>query len=104
LAQARTAQQQAAFQNYIQATQPLPGQFGQAPSTAGQFFQVAEQAIPVALTNAFNELYRSQANYQASTYGAQTSAIASSYQSPAQTFGAIASGISGFIPSFSFSR
>jgi phosphotransferase system IIB component len=104
LAQARTAQQQGAFQNFIQATQPLPGQFGQAPSTAQPFFQIAEQAIPVALTGEFNKLYGSQADYAARTYGAQTQAIASSYQSPAQTFGAIASGISGFIPSFSFSR
>ena len=102
LAQARTAQQQAAFQNYIQATQPLPGQFGQAPSTAQPFFQVAEQGIPVALTNAFNELYRSQANYQAQTYGAQTSAIANTYTSPFQAFGQVASGIGSILSPFKF--
>jgi hypothetical protein len=103
LAQARTQQQQGAFQNFIQATQPLPGQFGQAPSTAQNFWQVAEQAIPVALTGEFNKLYGSQANYQAQTYGDYTRAKASQ-PTFAQQFGAIASGISGFIPSFSFSK
>ena len=95
LAQARTAQQQGAFQNYIQATQPLPGQFGQAPSTAQPFFQVAQQDIPVALTNAFNQLYRSQADYGASTYGAQVGAI-SRQPSFGQEFASIAGGLSGF--------
>ena len=103
LAQARTQQQQAAFQNYIQATQPLPGQFNQAPSTFQPFFQVADQNIPVALTSEFNKLYGSQADYAARTYAARTQAIASQ-PTFAQQFGAIASGISGFIPSFSFSR
>jgi hypothetical protein len=37
-----------------------------------------DQNIPVALTQAFNDLYRSQSNYLASTYGAQTAAQASS--------------------------
>jgi hypothetical protein len=96
LAQARTQQQQGAFQNFIQATQPLPGQFGQAPSTAQPFFQIAEQAIPVALTGEFNKLYGSQADYAARTYGAQTSAIAPSYTSPSRAFSNIASGLSGF--------
>jgi hypothetical protein len=97
LAQARTAQQQGAFQNFIQATQPIPGQFGQAPSTAQPFFQVAEQAIPVALTGEFNKLYGSQADYAARTYGAQTQAIASTYKSPAQTFADFAGGAGGLI-------
>ena len=75
LAQARTAQQQGAFQNYIQANQALPGGFNQQPSTAANFYQAVDQQIPVQLTNAFNQLYRSQADYQASTYGAQVGAI-----------------------------
>ena len=78
LAQARTAQQQNAMQGYIQANQALPGGFNQQPSTAGPFYQAVDQNIPVALTQAFNDLYRSQANYQASTYGAQVAAQASS--------------------------
>jgi hypothetical protein len=78
LAQARTAQQQNAMQGYIQANQAMPGGFNQQPSTAGPFYQAVDQNIPVALTQAFNDLYRSQANYQASTYGAQVAAQASS--------------------------
>jgi hypothetical protein len=103
LAGARTAQQQNAIQSYIQANQALPGGFNQQPSTASNFYQTVDPNIPVALTNAFNQLYRSQADYGASTYGAQIGAI-SRQPSGAQNFGAIASGISGFIPSFSFSR
>jgi hypothetical protein len=100
LSQARTGQQQGAMQNYIQANQALPGGFNQQPSTYRPFYQTTDQNIPVQLTNAFNELYRSQANYQASTYGAQVGAIASQ-PSGAQNFGAIASGISSFIPNIS---
>ena len=100
LAGARTAQQQGAMQQYIQANQALPGGFGQQPSTAANFYQAVDQNIPVALTQAFNDLYRSQSNYQASTYGAQVGAIASQ-PSGAQNFGAIASGIGSFIPNIS---
>jgi len=78
LAQARTAQQQGAMQGYIQANQSLPGGFNQQASTASPFYQAVDQNIPVALTQAFNDLYRSQSNYQASTYGAQVAAQASS--------------------------
>jgi hypothetical protein len=91
------------MQSYIQANQALPGGFNQQPSTAANFYQTTDPNIPVALQNAFASLYGSQANYQASTYGAQVGAI-SRQPSGAQNFGAIASGISGFIPSFSFSR
>ena len=102
LSQARTGQQQAAFQNYIQANQALPGGFNQQPSTAAPFYQAVDQNIPVALTQAFNDLYRSQANYQASTYGAQVGAKAASYRSFGQEFGSIAGGIGSLVPSFSF--
>ena len=97
LAQARTGQQQAAFQNYIQANQALPGGFNQQPSTAAPFYQAVDQQIPVQLTNAFTNLYNAQADYQAQTYGAQTSAIANTYRSPGQTFGDIAGGLSNLI-------
>jgi len=100
LAGARTAQQQGAMQQYIQANQALPGGFNQQPSTAANFYQAVDQQIPVQLTQAFNDLYRSQSNYQASTYGAQVGAIASQ-PSGAQNFGAIASGIGSFIPNIS---
>jgi hypothetical protein len=102
LAAQRTAQQQGAFQSYIQANQPLPGGFNQQPSTASPFYQAVDQSIPVALTNAFNELYRSQSNYQASTYGAQVGAQAATYTSPSRAFANVAGGLSGFIPKFNF--
>jgi hypothetical protein len=85
LANQRTAQQQGAMQGYIQANQALPGGFNQQASTAGPFYQTVDQNIPVALTQAFNDLYRSQSNYQASTYGAQVGAqaqVASAYSTP----------------------
>ena len=97
LSQARTGQQQAAFQNYIQANQALPGGFNQQPSTAAPFYSAVDQQIPVQLTNAFTNLYNAQADYQAQTYGAQTSAIANTYRSPGQTFGDIAGGLSNLI-------
>jgi hypothetical protein len=100
LSQARTGQQQGAMQQYIQANQALPGGFNQQPSTAANFYQTTDPNIPVALTQAFNDLYRSQSNYQASTYGAQVGAIASQ-PSGAQKFGAIASGIGSFVPNIS---
>lgn len=101
LAQARTAGQQNAFQNYIQANQALPGGFNQQPSTAAPFYQAVDQNIPVALTQAFNDLYRSQASYLSDTYGAQTRAQASTYTSPSQAFGNVASGLGNL---FSFSK
>ena len=102
LAAQRTAQQQGAFQSYIQANQPLPGGFNQQPSTAAPFYQAVDQNIPVALTNAFNELYRSQSNYQASTYGAQVGAQAATYTSPSRAFANVAGGLSGFMPNLNF--
>ena len=101
LGQARTGAQQSAFQNYIQANQALPGQFGQAPSTAQPFYQTVDQGIPVNLTNTFANLYGSQANYLANTYGAQVGAISRSYTSPSQAFGNVASGLGNL---FSFSK
>jgi hypothetical protein len=96
LAAQRTAQQQGAFQNYIQANQALPGGFNQQPSTYQPFFQAVDQQIPVQLTNAFNQLYRSQADYGASTYGAQIGAI-SRQPSGAEQFGQIATGLGNLI-------
>jgi len=96
LGQARTGAQQSAFQNYIQANQALPGQFGQAPSTAQPFYQAVDQSIPVSLTNTFANLYGSQANYLASTYGAQVGAI-SRQPTGAQQFADIAGGVGGLL-------
>ena len=96
LAGQRTAQQQGAMQNYIQANQALPGGFNQQPSTAANFYQTTNPEIPVALQNAFTSLYGSQANYLSSTYGAQVGAI-SRQPSGAEQFGQIATGLGNLI-------
>jgi hypothetical protein len=57
---------------------------------------VAQQEIPVQLTNAFTNLYGAQADYLSSTYGAQVGAI-SRQPSGAQIFGDIAGGLSNLI-------
>jgi hypothetical protein len=96
LAQARTGAQQGAIQQYVQANQALPGGFNQQPSTYQPFYQTTDQNIPAQLTNAFNQLYRSQADYGASTYGAQVGAI-SRQSSGAEQFGQIATGLGNLI-------
>jgi len=96
LAGQRTAQQQGAMQSYIQANQALPGGFNQQPSTASPFYQTVDQGIPVNLTNTFANLYGSQANYLANTYGAQVGAI-SRQPSGAEQFGQIATGLGNLI-------
>jgi hypothetical protein len=96
LGQARTGQQQSAMQQYIQANQALPGQFGQAQSTASPFYQTVDQGIPVSLQNSFANLYGSQANYLSSTYGAQVGAI-SRQPSGAEQFGQVATGLGNLI-------
>jgi hypothetical protein len=100
LANQRTGQQQSAMQQYIQANQALPGQFGQAQSTASPFYQTVDQGIPVSLQNAFASLYGSQANYLGSTYGAQVGAL-SRAETGSQAFGNVASGLGSL---FSFSK
>ena len=101
LANQRTGQQQSAMQQYIQANQALPGQFGQAQTTASPFYQAIDQQIPVALTSEFNKLYNTQANYASSTYGARTAAQAATYRSFGQEFGAIAGGVGAMMPDIS---
>jgi hypothetical protein len=96
LGQARTAQQQGAMQQYIQANQALPGGFTQQPSTAQPFYQTVDQGIPVNLTNTFANLYGSQANYLANTYGAQVGAL-SRQETGSQAFGNIASGLGNLV-------
>ena len=92
LAGQRTAQQQGAMQQYIQANQALPGGFNQQPSTAANFYQTTNPEIPVALQNAFTSLYGSQANYLSSTYGAQVGAI-SRQPNAFQNFATAAGGV-----------
>jgi len=102
LAQQRLGQQNMAAQQYIQANQPLPGQF-QTQGMPQQFYQTANPAIPVQLASNAASIYGTMSDYQANTYGAYTRALASQ-PTGAQQFGSILSGISGLIPSFSFSK
>jgi len=102
LAGQRLAQQNASFQNYINANQVTPNQFQTGPA-ANQFYQTTNPAIPVQLANNASNIYNTMSDYQAKTYAAQVGAIASQ-PSGAQQFGAIASGIGSLMPSFSFSK
>lgn len=92
LGNARTAQQNAAFQNYVQANQALPGNFGQGASTAANFYQTTDPNAPLALQQAAVSLYNGLLGYQASTYG---NMLQAQNQQPtgAQTFAQIAGGI-----------
>jgi hypothetical protein len=92
LGNARTAQQNAAFQNYIQANQALPGNFGQGASTAANFYQTTDPNAPLALQQAAVSLYNGLLGYQASTYGNMLQAQ-SQQPSGAAQFAQIAGGI-----------
>jgi hypothetical protein len=92
LSNARTGQQNAAFQNYIQANQALPGNFGQGASTAANFYQTTNPDAPLALQQAAVSLYNGLLGYQASTYGNMLQAQ-SQQPSGAAQFAQIAGGI-----------
>jgi len=92
LGTARTNQQNAAFQSYIQANQALPGQFGQGASTAQPFYQTTNPNAPLQLQQTAASLYNTLANYNASTYGNYLNAY-NQQPTAAQTFGQIAGGI-----------
>jgi len=100
LGQARTANQQGQFQNYINANQAQPGQFATQPYSS-QFYQTTNPAIPVQMSGQAAQIYNTMANYQASTYGDYTRAIASQ-PSGAQQFGQIATGIGNLFSPFKF--
>lgn len=101
LAQQRLAQQNLAAQQYIQANQPLPGQF-QTQGLPNQFYQTTDPRIPVQLASNAANIYGTMSDYQASTYGAQVGAIASTYQSPFQAFGQVAGGIGSLLSPLKF--
>lgn len=91
LGNARLANQQGQFQNYINANQAQPGQFNTQPY-ASQFYQTTNPAIPVTMSGQAAGIYNTMSDYQAQTYGAYTRALASQ-PSGAQNFGQIAGGI-----------
>jgi hypothetical protein len=89
--------------NYLAASQPQgTGGFQSTPSASNPYGYVNPNAGFAGAQNAAG-IYNTLADYQKGVYGSQVGAIASQ-PSGAQQFGAIASGISGFIPSFSFSK
>lgn len=101
LASQRAAQQQGVLQNYLAAAQPqATGGFQATPSANIPYAYVNPMAGFQGAQNAAN-IYKTLADYQAQTYGDYTRAIASQ-PTGAQQFGAIASGISGFIPKISY--
>ena len=91
LAGQRLAQQNAAFQGYIQANQAMPGQFQTGPA-ANQFYQTTNPAIPVQLASNAANIYNTMSDYQANTYGAQVGAI-SRQPNAFQNFATAAGGI-----------
>jgi len=102
----RTAQQQNAIQQYIQANQSLPGNFGQGASTASNFYQTTDPNAPLALQQAAVSLYNGLLGYQASTYGnmlqaqSQQPTGASQFAQIAGGIGNIASPIAGGFKSY----
>ncbi|NBW21021.1 MAG: hypothetical protein EBR82_74970 [Caulobacteraceae bacterium] len=96
MASQRAAQQQGVLQNYLAASQPAQTKGFQAtPSQFNPYAYVNPNAGFLGAQNAA-QIYNTLADYQAQTYGAQASALASGYRSPAQQIGSILSGVSGF--------
>jgi hypothetical protein len=90
------------LQQYVGAAtqQATPG-FQATPSQFNPYAYVNPNAGFIGAQNAA-DIYKTLASYQASTYGDYTRAQASQ-PGFAQQFGAIASGISGFMPNIGFS-
>jgi len=99
LAQARLGQQQNMFANYINANQANPGQFN-AQANQIPFYQTANPNAGFEGAQTAASIYNQMQASQASMYGSQVGAIASSYRSPAQNFGAIAGGIGDIMGGF----
>jgi hypothetical protein len=91
LGNARVANQQGQFQNYINANQAQPGQFATQPYSS-QFYQTTNPAIPVTMSGQAAQIYNTMADYQAKTYGAYVGAKASQ-PSGAQQFAQILLGV-----------
>jgi len=90
LSQARTAQQQAAYQNYINATMSQPGQFTpQSYQTPGYMFVNPE--IPTQLTGQqgtmFSNLYGQQGQFASNIYGTQSDYASKIFGTQANLYG-----------------
>ena len=108
LASQRLGAQQGMLNNYLAASAPqATGGFQATPSAANPYAYVNPNAGFVGAQNASNiygtlaNIYNTQADYQAKTYGAYTSAVASQ-PSGAQQFGQIATGIGNLFSPFKF--
>jgi hypothetical protein len=96
LASQRLGQQQNILNNYLAASAPQStGGFQATPSAANPYAYVNPNAGFIGAQNAAG-IYNTLADLQASQYGSQVGAIASSYRSPGQEFASIAGGLSGF--------
>jgi len=108
LASQRLGAQQGMLNNYLAASAPqATGGFQATPSAANPYAYVNPNAGFVGAQNASNifgtlaNIYNTQADYGASTYGAQVGAIASQ-PSGAQQFGQIATGIGNLFSPLKF--
>lgn len=96
LASQRLGTQQATLNNYLAASQPkTTGTFQGTPSASTPYAYVNPNAVVALAQNAAN-IYGTQADYLAQTYGAQVGAI-SRQSSGAEQFGQIATGLSNLI-------
>ena len=103
MASQRLGAQQGLLNNYLAASQPQQtGGFQATPSAANPYAYVNPNAGFIGAQNAAG-IYNTLADYQASTYGAQVGAIASSYRSPFQDFASVAGGI-GSLTSAAFPK
>ena len=102
MASQRLGTQQAMLNNYLAASQPrTTGTFTGTPSAATPYAYVNPNA-GIAMSQTAANIYGTQADYTARTYGAQVGAQAASYRSFGQELGSIAGGLTGLVPSFSF--
>lgn len=108
MANARAGQQANMISQYVGAALPQQtGGFAATPSASTPYGYVDPQAGFRGAQNAAQlygtlaNIYNTQASYLSDTYGAQTRAQASTYTSPSQAFGNVASGLGNL---FSFSK
>ena len=66
------------------------------------FYQTTNPGIPAGLTQTAASIYNTMQNAQASMYGSQVGAIASTYTSPFQAFSQVAGGIGSLLSPFKF--
>jgi hypothetical protein len=102
LASQRLGSQQAMLNNYLAASAPqATGGFQATPSAANPYAYVNPNAGFIGAQNAAS-IYNTLADLQASQYGSQVGAIASSYRSPGQEFASFAGGVGSLLGPLKF--